>query len=97
MTFAFGGNQSTLDPHGPIARSIADHGWWLLLITGQLPARVPESRGLRRLSPLDHACRLITYGLLLFSYLRWCKRHAPLRACVVAVQFALHPQLRERK
>jgi cytochrome c oxidase subunit 2 len=32
MIFRFGGDQSAFDPHGPIARSIAVHGWWLLLI-----------------------------------------------------------------
>jgi cytochrome c oxidase subunit 2 len=32
MMFRFGGDQSAFDPHGPIARSIAVHGWWLLLI-----------------------------------------------------------------
>jgi len=26
------GNQATFNPHGPIARSIANHGWWLLLM-----------------------------------------------------------------
>jgi cytochrome c oxidase subunit 2 len=31
MIFRFGGDQSAFDPHGPIARSIAVHGWWLLL------------------------------------------------------------------
>ena len=31
MMFRFGGDQSAFDPHGPIARSIATHGWWLLL------------------------------------------------------------------
>jgi cytochrome c oxidase subunit 2 len=33
MIFRFGGDQSAFDPHGPIARSIATHGWWLLLIS----------------------------------------------------------------
>jgi len=33
MMFRFGGDQSAFDPHGPIARSIATHGWWLLLIS----------------------------------------------------------------
>jgi len=32
MIFRFGGDQSAFDPHGPIARSIATHGWWLLLV-----------------------------------------------------------------
>ena len=32
MMFRFGGDQSAFDPHGPIARSIATHGWWLLLV-----------------------------------------------------------------
>ena len=32
MIFRFGGDQSAFDPHGPIARSIAVHGWWLLLV-----------------------------------------------------------------
>jgi cytochrome c oxidase subunit 2 len=32
MMFELGGNQSALNPHGPIARSIANHGWWLLLV-----------------------------------------------------------------
>jgi cytochrome c oxidase subunit 2 len=32
MTFAIGGNQSALNPHGPIARSIATHTWALLLV-----------------------------------------------------------------
>src|SRR5689334_640189 len=31
MMFRFGGDQSVFEPHGPIARSIATHGWWLLL------------------------------------------------------------------
>jgi cytochrome c oxidase subunit 2 len=33
MIFRFGGDQSAFDPHGPIARSIATHGWWLLLMS----------------------------------------------------------------
>ena len=33
MIFRFGGDQSVFDPHGPIARSIATHGWWLLLMS----------------------------------------------------------------
>lgn len=32
MMFAVGGNQSALNPHGPIARSITSHSWMLLLI-----------------------------------------------------------------
>ena len=34
MIFALGGNQSTLNPHGPIARSIANHAWMLLILLG---------------------------------------------------------------
>ena len=33
LAAACSGNQSGLNPHGPIARSIAHHGWWLLSIT----------------------------------------------------------------
>jgi len=33
MMFAIGGNQSALNPHGPIARSIVTHTWWLLAIS----------------------------------------------------------------
>ena len=32
MMFAIAGNQSALNPHGPIARSIASHSWMLLLL-----------------------------------------------------------------
>jgi cytochrome c oxidase subunit 2 len=33
MIFRLGGGQSALDPHGPIARSIATHTWWLLALS----------------------------------------------------------------